>query len=44
MLYVLLPAVIFFIIYRVVRGPSEPPDADDPGASDADTAQRTSPR
>jgi hypothetical protein len=44
MAYVFLPALIFFVVYRLTRGKPEPPDAEDPGASDADPAHRTSPR
>ena len=43
MLYVFLPALIFFL-YRLARGKIEPPDGEDPGTSDADPASPTSSR
>ncbi len=42
--YVLLPGLIFFVVYRLTRGKAEALDAEDPGASDAEPAPRTSPR
>jgi hypothetical protein len=44
MLYVLLPGLIFVVVYRLVKGPPKPPDAEDPGSSGADPASRASPR
>lgn len=44
MVYVFLPALIFFVVYRFARGKTEPPDGEDPGASDADPASRGSSR
>ena len=44
MIYVFLPALIFFVIYRLVKGKPPPPEGEDPGATDADPASRTSPR
>jgi hypothetical protein len=44
MAYVFLPALIFFVVYRLARGRPHPPDAEDPGAPDVDPAHPTSPR
>jgi hypothetical protein len=44
MVYVFLPALVFFVVYRLVKGKPEAPDMEDPGVTDADPAHRTSPR
>lgn len=44
MAYVFLPALIFFVVYRLARGRPQPPEVKDPAASDADPAHPTSPR
>ena len=44
MVYVFLPALVFAVVYRLVKGKPQPPEEEDPGVADPDPASPTSPR
>lgn len=43
MAYVLLPALVFFVVYRLVRGRREPPEEEHPRAPAGRPAKRAGP-